>query len=234
MHLTGLLKRLLEKPSQHDEEATAYHRLAERGFRPDGIIDIGAYEGGWTRSTREVFPAAASLMVEPQEIRQEKLQAVCRELPRTRLAPCLLGAESGKAVTFYEMGTGSSYLEENSDAPRQAKHFTLSMLDDVADDFPGENLFLKIDSQGAEIEILKGGRKTLQRSGLVQLETAVMAYNQGAPTMLEVLAFMQDNGFVPLDISGHTRIQGHLVQVDFLFTPQDSPLRKTFFNFQTS
>ena len=230
----GMLQGLFRKPSHYDEESAAYLRLAERGFRPDGIIDIGAYEGNWTRAARTIFPDAASLMVEPQDAKGPKLDAVCRQLPNTSLAACLLGAQAGATVTFYEMETGSSFLAEQSDAPRQARQYTLSTLDDIAADFPGEHLFLKIDSQGAELEILKGGLNTLRRSALVQLETAVMPYNSGAPSLLEVLAFMQDKGFVPLDISGHTRIQGHLVQVDFLFTPPDSPLRKTFFNFPAS
>ncbi|MEO1967615.1 MAG: FkbM family methyltransferase [Sphingomonadaceae bacterium] len=228
------MQRLFRKPSHYDEESAAYRRLAERGFRPDGIIDVGAYEGYWTRAARTIFPDASSLMVEPQEAKRPKLEAVCRELPHTSFISCLLGSTSGETVTFYEMETGSSYLAEQSNAPREAKRFTLSTLDEIAADFPGEELFLKIDSQGAEVEILKGGSKILQRSALVQLETAVIAYNKGAPSLMEVLAFMQDNGFVPLDISGHTRIQGHLVQVDFLFTRQDSRLRKTFFNFRTS
>ena len=230
----GLFTAFRGKASHYDEETQAYRRLHDRGFQPGGIIDVGAYEGLWTRATRKVFPQAHSLMVEPQEAKRGKLEAVCAELPDTTLSVALLGATSGQEVTFYEMETGSSYMEEQSNAPREAKKHTLATLDEVADDFRFDSLFLKIDSQGAELEILKGGVETLKRSALVQLETAVLPYNEGAPSLLEVLGYMQNNGFTPLDISGHTRLQGHLVQVDLLFAPQSSPLRKTFFNFRTS
>ena len=49
---------------------------------------------------------------------------------------------------------------------------------------------------------------------------------------LEALAFMEQRRFVMLDMAGRSRIQGYLVQMDLLFVPHDSPLRRDFFHFQ--
>ncbi|WP_373486783.1 hypothetical protein, partial [Blastomonas sp.] len=72
---------------------------------------------------------------------------------------------------------------------------------------------------------------TLGRASLVQLEAAVARYNAGAPTLQEVLAFMEERGFVMLDIAGHSRIRDYLVQLDLLFVPRGSPLQNDFFSF---
>jgi len=85
--------------------------------------------------------------------------------------------------------------------------------------------------QGAGLLVLAGGQKTLARSEVVQLEVALLPYNEGAPTFLEVLSYMNDHGFVPFDISGESRPMGHLVQIDLLFVRRDSPLRPTSINF---
>lgn len=233
----GFFSFVRTKNRHFDEERDAYRRLRDRGFRPGYIIDVGAHEGNWTQSARQVFGDVPTLMVEPQEADQPTLQALCARLPETQVAHHVLAARPGETVTFYQLidsdgsgsSTGSSLKPERSDVPRREIQFVTETLDRVAEE--RENIFLKIDAQGGELEILRGGEATLARCAVVQLEVAVMRYNDGAPTMLEVLAFMDSRGFAPLDISGRTRLQGHLVQIDILFAPIDSPLRQDFFRF---
>jgi hypothetical protein len=67
---------------------------------------------------------------------------------------------------------------------------------------------------------------------LVQLEVAMLPYNKGAPSFLEVLSYMDKRDFVPLDVSGFSRPNGvDLVQIDVLFVRRDSSLRPTFIEF---
>ena len=47
-------------------EEIVYRRLAARGFRPGGLIDIGAFRGDWTRMARSIFDNPPALMVEAQ------------------------------------------------------------------------------------------------------------------------------------------------------------------------
>ena len=118
----------------------------------------------------------------------------------------MLAAEAGREVIFYEMETGSSLMPERSDVPRVKRRHTTQTLDAIAP--VGSDLFVKIDAQGAELEILAGGEQTLERAALVQLEVAVADYNEGAPTMAEVLRFMDERGFAVIDVAGHTRLRG--------------------------
>ena len=208
-------------------EEKAYHRLFANGFKPDAIIDVGAYEGNWTRLASKVFGEVPSLMVEAQAAKTPALDQVCADLALARYVSTVLSGKAGETVTFYEMETGSSFLAEQSNAPRSETKLITRTLDELAEHLPGSSLFLKIDVQGAELHVLAGGQQTLARAAVVQLEVALIPYNKGAPTMIEVLSYMDERGFVPFDISGESRPTGHLVQIDMLFVPSASKLRPT-------
>ena len=214
-----------------NSEAEAYARLARRGYSPGSIIDVGAYHGDWTKLARSIFPDPPILMVEAQTSKAEVLRTLCSEDSGISLDNNALAAESGQTMTFYEMETGSSLMPEQSDVPRKSLSVVTRTLDEIAGSLQGP-IFLKLDVQGAELEVLKGGSETLSRCDLVQLELAFLQYNRGAPSLMEVLAFMDTKGFVPLDITNMTRPDHvNLVQADFLFCRADSPLRPTFFRF---
>lgn len=200
------------------------------GFAPVTIIDVGAYEGNWTRLVLNVFPDASVLMIEPQSTKRPRLERLCAEKPNVRLANALLGRKAGEA-TFYEMETGSSMFGERSNVARKETSLPVTTLNSLAGTLPGP-IFLKIDVQGAELEVLEGAGDVLQRCEVVQLEVALLPYNEGAPTFLEVVSYMDARKFVPFDISGYSRPNGiDLAQIDMLFVRADSPLRRTFFEF---
>lgn len=232
----GILSYLKPVRRQLDEEIEAYRRLYDRGYRPDYIIDVGAHEGRWTEEARRLFGPVPLLMVEPQMADRAGLEALGARLGGVTLVPTVLSDTADKTVTFYQLQSGSrsgsSLKPERSDVPRTEVGYVTETLDRVAGDH--HNIFLKIDVQGAELDVLRGGEQTLARCSLVQLELAILPYNEGAPTMLEALSFMHERGFAPIDISGRTRIQGHLVQLDFLFAPHASPLRQEYFRFAKS
>jgi len=106
-------------------------------------------------------------------------------------------------------------------------------LDDIVAHWRGgvQNTFLKIDVQGAELEVLAGGLQVLAGCSLVQLELAMLAYNEGAPLLPRVVDWMAEHGWMPTEISGFSRPRDRLVQVDMLFAPKDSALRPTRFHF---
>ena len=218
--------------ARSSEEIT-YHRLVENGFKPKAIIDVGAFKGDWTRLAGGIFGPMPMLMVEAQPSLRAGLDTLTQQLPHVKCETAVLGATAGQEVTFYEMGTGSSFMPEASDAPRNELKLQTRTLDDVVDEHldPVDDIFLKIDVQGAELQVLQGADKTLERAGLVQLETAMLQYNEGAPLLPEVVSFMAERGFYPTEVSGFSRPRNHLVQIDLLFARAGSVLRPEFFNF---
>lgn len=227
------LQRHVADMVARSSEEIVYHRLVENGFKPKAIIDVGAFKGDWTRLAGRIFGPIPMLMVEAQPSLRAGLDALSGELPHVKCETAVLGATAGQEVTFYEMGTGSSFMPEASDAPRKELKLQTRTLDDVVDEHlePLDDIFLKIDVQGAELQVLQGADKVLERAGLVQLETAMLQYNEGAPLLPEVVSFMAERGFYPTEVSGFSRPRNHLVQIDLLFARAGSVLRPEFFNF---
>ena len=229
--LRKLFRRVIGSPTV-DQEERVYTLLRERGFLPDGIIDVGAYEGHWSATARRIFGPVPTLMVDAQEGKRPILEQRARDADNWHVELALLSGEDGREVSFYEMETGSSMMAERSDVARNEKRLTTTTLDRLASRVEGENLFLKVDVQGAELQVLAGAVETLKRCGLVQLETAILNYNEGAPSLREVVAFMEDRGFAPVDIAGQIRIKSMLIQIDMVFAPEDSPLRPDYFEWE--
>ncbi|HUR00477.1 MAG TPA: FkbM family methyltransferase [Gemmatimonadaceae bacterium] len=202
------------------------HRL---GFRPRGIVDVGAYEGEWARMAHAAFPTAPILMIEAQQRMSPVLAAVTSDLgPLLSHHTGLLGATSGESHEFFEMETGSSVLAERSSVARVGSMMTTETLDEVVNrklSSPAD--FVKLDVQGYELEVLKGGRHTLSVAEAIVMEVSLLPINDGAPLLADVTEFMAEHGFVGYDICGMWRrpLDLALWQIDVLFLKADSALR---------
>jgi hypothetical protein len=88
---------------------------------------------------------------------------------------------------------------------------------------------LKADVQGAELQVLTGATRTMQETEIIILEVSLMAAMIGGPELLDIVSRMKDLGFVAYDLFGlHYRpLDNALCQVDMVFVPQHSPLRKS-------
>jgi FkbM family methyltransferase len=197
---------------------------AKRGLAPRTIVDVGAYQGEWSKLAKQIWPTSRVLMIEPNQANQERLTGIAEELGAT-LHWELLGADDNEAVPFYVMGSGSSVMNENSPLPRAVETRRLRTLDSLLGQIepPG---FLKIDAQGYELQILKGASKVLPDFEAVLLEIAVIEVNKGAPLLHEVIAFMKAIGFVAYEIVEiHRRpLDQALNQVDIVFIREKSAL----------
>lgn len=193
--------------------------LKRKGVSPKSILDIGAYEGNWAKMALSVWPEAAITMIEANP---EKAPIIRKAVPTGRLIETLLGPDD-KVVPFHVMESGSSVMEENSPLDRKTirlKQTTLDSLNVSAD-------FIKMDVQGYELEVLKGGEKTLSKALAVLIELSLLEINNGCPLLDESLAFMRERGFVAYDILElHRRpLDNAMNQLDVLFVPESSPLR---------
>jgi FkbM family methyltransferase len=184
-------------------------------WTPKTILDVGGYKGHWTREVRAQFPGSSIVVVEPNgypelttlgvPVYHEVLASTVREVP-----------------WYSNLTTGDSMFKElthhyNGIVPVTRKTTTLDQL------FPTQRFeFVKLDCQGAELDILKGGEVLLRETRAILLECAFAGrYNEGAPTFAEYIAYLDSIGFAPLDITEVHRANGVLCQVDIVF------LRKT-------
>ena len=129
-----------------------------------------------------------------------------------------------KQVNFYTLPedqctTGSSVYRENTvyyQDPIVIKKWAYA-LDDL--NLPRFDL-IKLDVQGSELDILKGGKKYLAATQptYLLLETSIQEYNQDAPLAGEVISYLNKNRYRLCDIFDVLYDKSNqLLQVDFLF-----------------
>ena len=223
------LKRFLHTPT-----ALFYRRithLKKLGFKPRTILDIGAYKGDWAKQIQKHFPGSELFLVEAN---QNHLPSLKQSGFNFTIA--LLGEKPKKGVNFYTTTkpfstTGNSIYKEQTPAFKNAKIRKLPMttLDKIVKKHQLNNVdLLKLDTQGSELDILKGGLKTIKKAEFILLETQNLIYNQNAPHIEAVFPFMTSLNFKLFDITQiHYLPTGEMSQLDLLFVKKSSKYLKT-------
>ena len=199
----------------------ALQKLKSFGFEPKNILDIGANKGKWTlQIKKKVFPKAEYTLIEA--IDYEELDKLSVKHDNINYKNILLD-EIEHFVTWYEKrNTGDSLFKENTGYFDDCKEIKRSAttLDLV---FNKNEVFelIKIDCQGAEIPILNGGNRLIQKSSVIILEVPFMGeYNIGAPNFYEHINYMENIGYRVFDIVELHRVDNILIQIDIIFIKQ--------------
>ena len=196
-------QRLL--PQQHVQYLSY---LAANGVVPEVIYDVGACVLHWTNEAQRIWPRA--------KIYAFEAMSSCEFLYQERgmdYHMSVLSDTDGKVIDFYQNEQhpgGNSYYRENPEVNPQAPDYfneshrrtmTARSLDSVvAERGFARPTLLKMDVQGAELDILKGAVQTLQSVTDVILELQVVEYNKGAPLRDQVIEYMDSVGFDCLGI----------------------------------
>ena len=109
-------------------------------------------------------------------------------------------------------------IDSRIGAPVATETITTRTLDDAAEALQGNVGLLKIDVQGAELEVLKGGEKTLARTEFVWIEVSFKPLYQGSALFDDIQAHMQKKGFILFNLMPASRGKdGELLQADCLY-----------------
>ena len=175
----------------------------EFGYTPRVIYDVGACVLHWTNEAKRIWPESKFVVFEAMESAEFLYKEAGLDYHIG-----VLSDETGKTVEFYQNdyhpGGNSYYLENEKVSPEAPKYFNESnkrtkktvTLDALLrlKKLP-EPDFLKIDVQGAEMDILKGAQETLLSVNHVILELQEIEYNGGAPLRETVIEYMNTLGF---------------------------------------
>jgi FkbM family methyltransferase len=129
----------------------------------DVVFDIGSCEGSFSAVVAEL--GARPIAVEPSP----RMQQVIRRLFRVRgldeptVVGCLLGREPGRLAFIEDLANvGHSRIAANH--PASADTIQVSTLDDVVESLGLDRCdFIKCDAEGADVDIIMGGTRTLSR-----------------------------------------------------------------------
>jgi hypothetical protein len=86
-------------------------------------------------------------------------------------------------------------------------------------DISGANILLKVDVQGAEVDVLKGGTQTLKRVGVLWLELPFMGIYDGGCSVAELFSITEAEGLNPCEVfcKFHCYNFGGLIDGDAVF-----------------
>ncbi len=189
-------------------------QLIEEG-KIKSVLDIGANQGHFSIMIKNSFPDVDIFMIEANPFCDNFLKRT--DIPYEMV--CLSDIE--KEVSFYFedknfIGTGASYYLEKTKhySLKNFTNLTTKKLDDVVNK---QFDLIKLDTQGSELDIMKGGAKTVNGSKYILIETSLIEYNENAPLKEEVFNYMDSIGFKPLELVEEHYMQNEIIQEDWIF-----------------
>ena len=188
-------KSHLQKVAEADLLPPAHaNYLKSMDISPKVVYDIGACVQHWTRKAKEVWPDATYYLL-------DAAQSVQPFIRNENHAIAVLSDVDGKLVDFYEDSNnpgGNSYYRETTGAftdAHKTKRMTMTLDTIVKQNNWQKPELIKIDVQGAEIDVLKGATETLSECKNIILEAQHVDYNEGAPKFEDVRNFLESIGF---------------------------------------
>lgn len=172
-------------------------------YTPKVIYDIGAAVLHWTKEAKKIWPGADYYAFEA--VREVE------EFYKQYGIPHSIGVfsnEVNREVVFYEdpiyLGGNSYYRENNKyssaaaeiykDEKGNLRHTTTIDEEVFKNKYPLPDM-VKIDVQGAEIDVLNGMKNTLKNVKHLIIELQHVEYNIGAKQISESMPFIESLGF---------------------------------------
>lgn len=180
---------------------------------PNRVLDIGANVGHFAALCKQQWHNIYVHSIETNECCEADLKFRCDSYNIT-----LLG-NSIKKIDYYvdrnnPYGQGNSIYKEIVYDQYDAVEKQMVTLDSIINQ---QFDFIKIDTQGSELDIINGGIQTIKQAKHVLLELSVLPYNHGAPLYPDVVCRMMQLGFIPYYTLNLCYIKEKLTQTDLLF-----------------
>jgi|TARA_R100000655_G_scaffold22905_3_gene46266 FkbM family methyltransferase len=181
------------------EQIKVLQQLKHKEFKPKVIFDIGANFLHWYRPAQMMFPESKFYCFEAYP----KLEDLYKKNKVNYFINVLSNKDNRKIRFYYNEihAGGNSYYQIN---PKYSKEFSkdkyLELNTITLDSLVKKNKLnspdmIKIDVQGAELDILEGATETLKNVEYVILELQHANLNMNAPLAQQVISYMDLIGF---------------------------------------
>ena len=194
------------------------------------IIDVGANTGIYGKEIRDTGYHGKIVSFEPLADAFKKLKENTVADSKWSIYNFALGAENMRQSINISANSHSSSILQISDAHTQAEtrasyigkqDIEIKTLDSIYDEIKGsaKEVFLKIDTQGFELNVLNGAINSLPFIHTIQLEMSLRPLYAGQPLYTDLMDFLHANDYKLIDIEpGFADIKtGTLLQFDGIF-----------------
>lgn len=200
------------------------------GDQANTILDAGANRGQAALQFSSKFSAATIYSFEPIPDAVTELRVLAKKVDRLRIIPCALGSAEGEMTLNVTVASEGSSLLPLAVAPGQFGSWTIPAEQIVV---PVKRLdlalaelnvtradLLKIDTQGFDLEVLKGAGDMLTPGTIraVMVEVSFQPFYEGQPRPHEVIAYLDARGYRPVAMhEGGREPGGRLYWADMIF-----------------
>jgi FkbM family methyltransferase len=176
-----------------------------REVRPDCVVDVGARIGDYGALCRRLGFGGRIVSIEPAPSSYAALAERARRDPGwTTIHAAAGGANERRTLNVTSFSALSSFLEPSDYGAELfgerarivgREEVELDRLDELVAPKSGRRLFLKVDTQGWDLEVLRGATGILPEVEALHIELAVRPVYRGAVTYLDALGELETLGF---------------------------------------
>ena len=206
---------------------TPYSWLVNKEIK--SVLDIGANKGQFTSHIHSLLPDAYIYSFEPLKSVFEKLKRSLSGVSKFSCFNYALGEKSGNHKIFHNDFTPSSSLLPMEDLhwhifpkTRDVKEEVIEVhkLDDIADSLNlNTQILIKIDVQGYEANVIRGGEQTIKRAKILIVETSFERLYRGQELFDDIYSMVKSLGFELKGVEEplHHPKDGRILQCDSIF-----------------
>jgi FkbM family methyltransferase len=195
------------------------------------VIDVGANRGQFALLLRRLGYTGRIVSIEPGAEAFKALEALAATDKDWLALRIALGSKPGKIKLHITSSDSLSsplpptayariYFPETSQVVRteEVSMSTLALLfNEFVKGIPNPCVFLKVDTQGYDFEVLKGAEPVLSRISILHIEVAFVPLYNGVPLWHEVISWCESHGFGLYGLFPVLRDpKGHLVEADVI------------------
>ncbi len=174
----------------------------------DCVLDVGANQGQFAKSLRTIGYKGRIVSFEPAEEPFKQLRDRSKRDPLWSVRQQALGSsDTVAALNVMQNSTLNSFHrpseygcgECTGEVIDHVEAVTVARLDSTYPNLgeirDAKRIFLKIDTQGHDLEVFRGAAGCLSKVALIQLELSVNPIYEGTPTWNEAIEEVRANGF---------------------------------------
>ncbi|MBC9715303.1 FkbM family methyltransferase [Streptomyces sp. TRM66268-LWL] len=171
------------------------------------VFDVGANAGQYAKRLRRSGYKGRIVSFEPVPLTFERLREAAANDPDWLVHNYALGSEEGTSTIHIDWKTMNSLLPPSDYGRGRYKRFkngrteeiTVRRLDAVIDEaldgIAAPCPYLKMDTQGFDLQVFEGGGKRIDEFVGLQSEIAPLRLYEGSPAMAESIAAYESRGF---------------------------------------